>query len=85
MKRMRMSLFLCAFLCAISLPAQTVKVNWRMGAHFSSYKTYAWQDPKNPGLPFYGTGRACGIGGKGADSRSGRADAGFAGDVSHPR
>jgi len=53
-KLMKVGLFLCAFLSAIPLWAQTVKVNWRTGAPFASYKTYAWQDPKNPGLPFYG-------------------------------
>jgi Domain of unknown function (DUF4136) len=53
-KLMRAGLFLCVLLCAISLQAQTVKVNWRTGAPFSTYKTYAWQDPKSPGLPFYG-------------------------------
>jgi Domain of unknown function (DUF4136) len=53
-KLIRVSLFLCVCLFAVSLQAQTVKVNWRMGAPFASYKTYAWQDPKTPGLPFYG-------------------------------
>jgi hypothetical protein len=31
-----------------------VKVNWRTGAPFASYQTFAWQDSKNPGAPFYG-------------------------------
>jgi len=45
---------LCLFLFGLPLCAQTVKVNWRTGAPFATYKTYAWQDSKNPGMPFYG-------------------------------
>lgn len=44
-------LFLFAF--GAPLRAQTVRVNWRTGAPFASYKTFAWQDSKNPGAPFY--------------------------------
>jgi hypothetical protein len=54
MKILRALSLLCLFLCISPLHAQTVKVNWRTGAPFASYKTYAWQDSKNPGLPFYG-------------------------------
>ena len=36
------------------LRAQTVKVNWQTGAPFSTYKTFAWQDPKSQTIPFYG-------------------------------
>ena len=45
---------LCVLLFALPLCAQTVKVNWRTGAPFASYKTFAWQDSKNPDAPFYG-------------------------------
>ena len=51
---MRLAIVLGLLCSAPQLWAQTVKVNWQMGAPFASYKTYAWQDPKNPGLPFYG-------------------------------
>jgi hypothetical protein len=54
MKILRGLSLLCLFLCISPLHAQTVKVNWRTGAPFASYKTYAWQDSKNPGLAFYG-------------------------------
>ena len=37
-----------------ALCAQTVKVNWQTGAPFSTYKTFAWQDPKSQTIPFYG-------------------------------
>jgi len=40
---------LCLFLFGLPLDAQTVKVNWRRGAPFATYKTYAWQDSTNPG------------------------------------
>jgi Domain of unknown function (DUF4136) len=43
------------FIFALPLYAQTVKVNWRNGAPFATYKTFAWQDSKNPGPPFYGS------------------------------
>jgi Domain of unknown function (DUF4136) len=42
------------FIFALPLYAQTVKVNWRTGAPFADYKTFAWQNSKNPGPPFYG-------------------------------
>ena len=45
---------LCLSLFGLPLSAQTVKVNWRTGAPFATYKTYAWQDSKSPGMPFYG-------------------------------
>ncbi len=54
MKIFRAVLLSCIFLSGASLRAQTVKVNWQTGAPFSSYKTFAWQDPKTAGLPFYG-------------------------------
>ena len=54
MKTLRFGLFVCLFLFGISLSAQTVRVNWRTGAPFSDYKTFVWQDSKNPGMPFYG-------------------------------
>jgi hypothetical protein len=54
MRTLRALSFLCLFICISPLYAQTVKVNWRTGAPFASFKTYAWQDPKNPGLQFYG-------------------------------
>ncbi len=54
MRKMRLAIALGLLCSAPQLWAQTVKVNWQMGAPFASYKTYAWQDPKNPGLPFYG-------------------------------
>jgi hypothetical protein len=41
-------------LIAPVLGAQTVRVNWQSKAPFASYKTFAWHDPQNPGLPFYG-------------------------------
>jgi hypothetical protein len=59
-----MSALLCLFLFGLPLCAQTVKANtpelkrrwqlWLTGAPFASYKTFAWQDSKNPGPPFYG-------------------------------
>lgn len=33
--------------------AQTIKVNWRTGAPFSSFHTYAWRPSKNEGAHFY--------------------------------
>ena len=54
MKIVRICLLLCLAPGSIPANAQTVKVNWRMSAPFASYKTYTWQDPKNPGMPFYG-------------------------------
>jgi uncharacterized protein DUF4136 len=43
------------FIFALPLYAQTVKVNWHNGAPFATYKTFAWQNSKNPGPPFYGS------------------------------
>ena len=54
MKLLKLSLFLSFLACGLPVSAQTVKVNWQTGAPFSTYKTFAWQDPSNPGLPFYG-------------------------------
>jgi len=54
MSKFKAFILLSLFLFGFQLYAQTVKVNWRTGAPFASYKTYAWQDSKNPGLPFYG-------------------------------
>jgi Domain of unknown function (DUF4136) len=54
MRTLRALSFLCLLVCLSPLHAQTVKVNWRTGAPFQSYKTFAWQDSKGPGLPFYG-------------------------------
>jgi Domain of unknown function (DUF4136) len=54
MRSMALALLLNFFLHAPNLWAQTVKVNWQVSAPFTSYKTFAWQEPKNPGLPFYG-------------------------------
>jgi hypothetical protein len=54
MKTFRAALLVTFLLCGLPLCAQTVKVNWQTGAPFSSYKTFAWQYPKNPGVPFYG-------------------------------
>ena len=53
MARFRVAALLCLFFAGLPLYGQTVKVNWRTGAPFASYKTYAWQDSKNPGPPFY--------------------------------
>jgi len=54
MKTVRTALLLCSLLCGLPLRAQTVKVNWQTGAPFSTYKTFAWQDPKSQTIPFYG-------------------------------
>jgi Domain of unknown function (DUF4136) len=54
MSKSKGPLLLCLFFLGLPAHAQTVKVNWRTGAPFASYKTYAWQDSKNPGTPFYG-------------------------------
>lgn len=54
MKNCKAAAVLSLFLFALPLYAQTVKVNWRTGAPFSAYKTFAWQDSKQPGPPFYG-------------------------------
>lgn len=43
MKNLRTFALLCAVLFAIPAFAQTVKVNWKQGAPFSSYKTYSWK------------------------------------------
>jgi hypothetical protein len=53
MKIRKAASLLCLFLFALPLSAQTVRVNWRTGASFSSYKTFAFQESKNPGSPFY--------------------------------
>jgi len=53
MIRHKAAALLCLGLFAFPLCAQTVKVNWRNGAPFSDYKTFAWQNSKNPGPPFY--------------------------------
>jgi hypothetical protein len=34
--------------------AQSVRVNWQQSAPFASYRTFAWRDPANPAVPFYG-------------------------------
>lgn len=34
--------------------AQSVRVNWQQAAPFSDYRTFAWRDPSNPSVPFYG-------------------------------
>jgi hypothetical protein len=54
MNKLRAAALLCLVVLGPALHAQTVKVNWRTGAPFASYKTYAWQESKNPGFPFYG-------------------------------
>ena len=43
MKHIRTIALFCAVLFAFPAFAQTVKVNWKQGASFSSYKTYAWK------------------------------------------
>lgn len=53
MKRLVLCFVLSPFLCVPLIRAQTVKVNWQSSAPFATYKTFAWQEPKNPGLPFY--------------------------------
>lgn len=40
--------------CAPLATAQSVRVNWQQAAPFSSYHTFAWRDPSNPTVPFYG-------------------------------
>ena len=54
MKEFKTCVLLSLLLFALPLCAQTVKVNWRTGAPFASYKTFAWQDSNNPGAAFYG-------------------------------
>jgi len=54
MKFVRTAFLVCFLLCGLPLCAQTVKVNWQTGAPFSTYKTFAWQDPKSHTVPFYG-------------------------------
>jgi len=54
MNKFRASTLVGVIVFGLPLYAQTVKVNWRTGAPFASYKTYAWQDSKSPGTPFYG-------------------------------
>jgi len=54
MKNLRTALLAGVLLCGLPLSAQTVKVNWQTGAPFSTYKTFSWQEPSKPGLPFYG-------------------------------
>jgi hypothetical protein len=48
MNRCKAAALLCLVLFALPLFGQTVKVNWRTGAPFASYKTFAWQDSKKP-------------------------------------
>jgi hypothetical protein len=43
MKHLRMLALFCAVLLAAPVFAQTIKVNWKQGANFSAYKTYAWK------------------------------------------
>jgi Domain of unknown function (DUF4136) len=43
LKHIRTIALFCAVLFAFPAFAQTVKVNWKQGASFSSYKTYAWK------------------------------------------
>jgi hypothetical protein len=54
MSKLRIAVLLCLLFASLPLCAQTVKVNFRSGAPFSTYKTFAWKDPAKPGLPFYG-------------------------------
>jgi hypothetical protein len=54
MRTFRGAVVVCLLLCAMPLCAQNVKVNWQTGAPFSTYKTFAWQDPKTPTVAFYG-------------------------------
>jgi hypothetical protein len=54
MMKYKFAALLYLFIFALPLYAQTVKVNWRNGAPFATYKTFAWQNSKNPGPPFYG-------------------------------
>jgi Domain of unknown function (DUF4136) len=53
MNKLKIGFLLCLLFSALPLCAQTVKVNWRAGAPFGSYKTFGWRDSKNPGTPFY--------------------------------
>jgi hypothetical protein len=43
MKNLRLVALLCAIFLAAPAFAQTIKVNWKQGANFSGYKTYAWK------------------------------------------
>jgi len=43
MKNLRGLILFCAVLLASPTFAQTIKVNWKQTAPFSSYKTYAWK------------------------------------------
>jgi Domain of unknown function (DUF4136) len=54
MSKVRTFVLSCLLFVSLPLCAQTVKVNWRTGAPFTTYKTFAWKDPGKPGLPFYG-------------------------------
>ena len=41
MNKCKAAALLCLFLFALPLYAQTVKVNWRTGAPFADYRTFA--------------------------------------------
>jgi hypothetical protein len=43
MKILRIMAFLSAIFLSAPVFAQTVKVNWKQGANFTAYKTYAWK------------------------------------------
>ena len=43
MKNLRILAFFCAIFLAAPVFAQSIKVNWKQGASFSGYKTYAWK------------------------------------------
>ncbi len=53
MKKPTITGIVCSLLVATGALAETVKVNWQIGAPFADYRTYAWKESKKDGGPFY--------------------------------
>jgi hypothetical protein len=54
MSRLKWFLAVAFFIWIPMARAQSVRVNWQQAAPFSDFRTFAWRDLSNPGLPFYG-------------------------------
>ena len=51
--RIKLLVAVCVVLAPLALTAQSIRVNWRLNAPFSSYKTYVWVPGKENNHPFY--------------------------------
>ncbi len=51
--RIKLLVAVCVVLAPLALAAQSIRVNWRLDAPFSSYKTYVWVPSQENNHPFY--------------------------------